>query len=77
MLLAGFAAGICGGGDVKLLATALLWIGPEGTFVFAVLLLPAVVAYASGRASACSPPGATAAASAFPSDPVSPPPGSG
>jgi prepilin peptidase CpaA len=48
VLFGGFAAGICGGGDVKLLATALLWIGPEGTFVFAVLLLPAVVAYALG-----------------------------
>ena len=48
VLMAGFAAGICGGGDAKLLATALLWIGPEGTFVFAALLLPAVVVYAAG-----------------------------
>jgi prepilin peptidase CpaA len=48
VLLLGFAAGICGGGDAKLLAAALLWIGPEGTFVFAALLLPAVAAYAGG-----------------------------
>ncbi len=48
VLLAGFAAGICGGGDAKLLATALLWIGPEGTLVFGALLLPAVAAYAIG-----------------------------
>lgn len=48
VLLVGFAAGICGGGDAKLLAVALLWIGPEGALVFAALLLPAVVAYALG-----------------------------
>jgi prepilin peptidase CpaA len=48
VLFVGFAAGFCGGGDAKLLATALLWIGPEGTLVFAVLLLPAVLAYALG-----------------------------
>ena len=48
VLFAGFAAGICGGGDAKLLAAALLWIGPGGTLVFAALLLPAVVAYALG-----------------------------
>lgn len=48
VLLVGFMAGICGGGDAKLLATALLWIGHENTFVFAVLLLPAVIIYAAG-----------------------------
>lgn len=48
VLFTGFTAGICGGGDAKLLATALLWIGPEGTFVFAALLLPSVVIYAAG-----------------------------
>lgn len=47
VLFLGFAAGICGGGDAKLLATALFWIGPEGTLVFALLLLPAVVVYAA------------------------------
>lgn len=48
VLLAGFCAGICGGGDAKLLAVALLWIGPEDTLVFAALLLPAVLIYAVG-----------------------------
>lgn len=46
-LLGAFAAGWLGAGDAKLLATALLWIGPEGTFVFAELLLGAVLAYAA------------------------------
>lgn len=48
VLLGAFVAGICGGGDAKLLATALLWIGPEGTLVFAILLLGAVLIYAAG-----------------------------
>lgn len=47
-LMGAFAAGICGGGDAKLLTAALLWIGPEGTFVFALLLLGAVLVYAAG-----------------------------
>ncbi len=76
VLFVGFAAGICGGGDAKLLATALLWIGPEGTLVFAVLLLPAVLAYAWARASVSCRPAARAAACASRSDPASPSPGS-
>lgn len=48
-LMAGaFAARMLGGGDAKLLSVALLWVGPEGCFVFAVLLLACTLVYAAG-----------------------------
>lgn len=48
VLVGMFAAGLVGAGDAKLLAAALLWIGPDGTTVFAALLLVAVLGYIAG-----------------------------
>lgn len=48
VLLSAFAVKGIGGGDAKLLWVALLWLGPEHTLVFALLLLMAVIAYAVG-----------------------------
>ena len=48
LLFGAFVLGMIGGGDAKLLAVALLWVGPEGAFVFAVSLLILVVVYAAG-----------------------------
>lgn len=49
MLLAGsFFLGLVGGGDAKLLTAAMLWVGPEGSVVFAFALLIAVLSYAAG-----------------------------
>ncbi|GJE60040.1 prepilin peptidase [Methylobacterium trifolii] len=39
LLIAAFVLGAIGGGDAKLLSAALFWVGPEGAFVFAVMLL--------------------------------------
>lgn len=39
VLVVAFVLGAIGGGDAKLLSAALLWVGPEGAFVFAVMLL--------------------------------------
>lgn len=43
-----FALRAIGGGDVKLLSAALLWIGPEGCTVFAALLLVCTILYLTG-----------------------------
>lgn len=43
-----FAMGAIGGGDAKLLTAALLWVGPEGCLVYALLLLPCTVIYVFG-----------------------------
>ena len=48
LLLGGFALRAVGGGDTKLLSAALLWVGPEGCFVFAVCLLLFTVLYVAG-----------------------------
>ena len=48
LLICAFAARMIGGGDAKLLAVALLWLGPESAFAFAILLLCAVLLYAAG-----------------------------
>lgn len=48
LLLGAFALRMLGGGDAKLLSAALLWVGPEGCFVFALALLACTVAYAAG-----------------------------
>lgn len=50
LLVAAFAAGMVGGGDAKLLAAALLWVGPENCLAYALLLLPCALAYAGGAA---------------------------
>ena len=43
-----FAFGLMGGGDAKLLGAALLWVGPEGCLVYALLLLPCATIYVLG-----------------------------
>ena len=48
LLIGAFAARMIGGGDAKLLAVALLWLGPESALAFAILLLCAVLLYAAG-----------------------------
>lgn len=48
ILFAVFAVSAIGGGDAKLLTVALLWLGPERTFAFALFLLCAVLAYTVG-----------------------------
>ena len=48
LLIGAFARGVIGGGDAKLLAVALLWIGLEDSLVFALLLLASVLIYAAG-----------------------------
>ena len=48
LMLGAFALRAVGGGDAKLLSAALLWIGPEGCFVFAVALFVFTLAYAAG-----------------------------
>lgn len=48
LMLGAFALRMVGGGDAKLLSAALLWVGPEGCFVFAVLLLACTLVYAAG-----------------------------
>lgn len=50
ILLVPFLLGGIGGGDAKLLATALLWVGPDAIFPFAVLLIAATLAYQIGFA---------------------------
>ena len=45
LLFPAFTARMIGGGDTKLLSVALLWIGPEGAFVFSLALLGSVLAY--------------------------------
>ena len=48
LLFLAFAAGLIGGGDAKLLVVALIWIGPEGAFVFGIALLVFVLLYIGG-----------------------------
>ncbi|MCW6511938.1 A24 family peptidase [Lichenifustis flavocetrariae] len=43
-----FALRMMGGGDVKLLSAALLWVGPEGCVVFAIALLFCTLLYLAG-----------------------------
>lgn len=43
-----FALGAIGGGDAKLLTAALLWVGPGGCLVYALLLLPCTAVYVLG-----------------------------
>lgn len=50
VLLVPFLLGGIGGGDTKLLAVALLWIGPDGLFPFAVLLILTTLACRAGIA---------------------------
>lgn len=45
-LFAAYSLGAIGGGDAKLLTAGLLWVGPEGAVVFALLLLAFSLAYA-------------------------------
>lgn len=47
LLLVFYAKGAMGGGDVKLLAVAFLWLGLEDTFIFSLLLLGFTLAYAA------------------------------
>ena len=47
-LIGAFAARMIGGGDAKLLSVALLWLGPEHVFVFALLLLVTIFTYGVG-----------------------------
>lgn len=48
-LMAGaFVLRAVGGGDAKLLSAALLWVGPEGCFAFALVLGVCTLAYAAG-----------------------------
>ncbi len=46
VLLVFYAKGAMGGGDVKLLAVAFLWLGLDRSFVFSLLLLGFTLAYA-------------------------------
>lgn len=48
LLFLAFLAGLIGGGDAKLLSVALIWIGPEGAFVFSLALLLFVLLYVAG-----------------------------
>lgn len=48
LLLGAFAAGLVGGGDAKLLTAAILWVGPEGAFVYALCLLALALLTALG-----------------------------
>ena len=49
ILSALFALRAIGGGDVKLLSAALLWVGPEGCTLFAALLLACTAIYVIGN----------------------------
>jgi prepilin peptidase CpaA len=46
LILVFYAKGVMGGGDVKLLGVAFLWLGTEHSFVFSLLLLVFTLAYA-------------------------------
>lgn len=46
LILVFYAKGVMGGGDVKLLAVAFLWLGPEHAFAFSLFLLGFTLAYA-------------------------------
>ena len=48
VLICVFVARMLGGGDAKLLSAALLWVGPEGCFVFALVLLACTSVYSVG-----------------------------
>lgn len=50
-----FALGAIGGGDAKLLTAALLWVGPEGCLVYALLLLSCTAIYVLGARFASWP----------------------
>lgn len=45
LLFAAFTMGLIGGGDAKLLAAALLWIGPEGALVYSIVFAACALAY--------------------------------
>lgn len=47
ILLVSYQMGAMGGGDVKLLAVAFLWLGLEHSFVFSLLLLGFTLGYAA------------------------------
>jgi prepilin peptidase CpaA len=46
VLLLMYARGPVGGGDVKLLAVAFLWLGIESSFVFSLFLIAFTISYA-------------------------------
>ena len=48
LLALAFFRGMIGGGDAKLLTVALLWVGPEGALVFAVILFVLTLATVAG-----------------------------
>ena len=48
ILLGLYAKGFMGGGDVKLLGAAFLWVGWHGSLLFSILLLAASVLYSLG-----------------------------
>ena len=48
LLMIAFQRGLLGGGDTKLLAVALLGIGPELSLVYAIVLLLLTLAYGGG-----------------------------
>jgi prepilin peptidase CpaA len=48
ILIGLYARGFMGGGDVKLLAAAFLWVGWNGSLLFSILLLAASVLYTLG-----------------------------
>ena len=47
-MVGAFALRAVGGGDVKLISAALIWVGPEGAVLFALLLAVFTLAYAAG-----------------------------
>ncbi len=48
LMVGAFALRAVGGGDVKLISAALIWVGPEGAVLFALLLAVLTLAYAAG-----------------------------
>ena len=55
LLFAAFMAGAIGGGDAKLLAAALLWVGPDGAFVFSLGLFAGALATFAAARLGCLP----------------------
>lgn len=47
-MVGAFTLRAVGGGDAKLIAAALIWVGPEGAVLFALLLSVCTLAYAAG-----------------------------